>query len=56
MKKKRNRKTCHKIGYHTKSEARQAFKDFGKASGARRFYKCPHHNGEEVWHLTSEER
>jgi hypothetical protein len=54
MKTKRTRKICRKVIYHTKQQARQAFNEFGKARGAKRFYKCPHHNGEEVWHLTSE--
>jgi hypothetical protein len=53
-------KTCHKVGYHTKEAARTALNEFGRARGAKRFYKCPHcrpRNGAKgVWHLTSEDR
>lgn len=54
MKRKTRGKTCRKVGYKDKSSAREAFKTFGKARGATRFYKCPYHD-EEMWHLTSQE-
>lgn len=60
MKKSRNVKSCHKVGYHTKQAARDALKRFGRERGSVRSYKCPHckprppHKG--VWHLTSESR
>lgn len=53
---KRQKKQCHKVVYHSQQEARQALKEFGRARGATRAYRCPHHPNEEVWHLTSEQR
>lgn len=53
MKTKRTEKTCRKVGYPSKAEARQALNDFGKERGSRRAYQCPHHDA-ETWHLTSE--
>lgn len=55
MRHSRNKKTCHKVGYHTKAEAEQALKDFGRARGSVRVYHCQHHN-ESLWHLTSQEK
>lgn len=52
MKIKRNSKHCHKVGYHSKKEAREALNDFGIVRGAKRYYRCPHHD-HETWHLTS---
>tara|TARA_R100001244_G_C5083706_1_gene114594 strand:+ start:194 stop:439 length:246 start_codon:yes stop_codon:yes gene_type:complete len=53
VKTQRSKKTCHKIGYSSKEKAREAFNEFGKDIGSKRFYKCPHHDF-ELWHLTSE--
>lgn len=52
-KRKSGRKRCCKVSYPNKAAARKAFKEFGKARGAKRFYRCPHHDV-ETWHLTSE--
>lgn len=51
---KTRRRQCRKVGYKTAAAARQALKDFGYARGSKRYYKCPHHGGEEMYHLTSE--
>lgn len=49
------KKQCHKVGYKTPAEARKALKDFGRARGATRFYKCPHcKNSDRPYHLTSQ--
>jgi len=50
--KRTKRKQCHKVGYSTAAKARQALKDFGKARGSIRFYKCNYH-AEDMWHLSS---
>lgn len=52
MKTKRHRKQCRKLGYQTKSAAREALNRM-KHTGVKRFYKCPYC---DVWHLTSESR
>lgn len=54
MKRIPKKKTCHKVGYKTAADARKALKDYGRARGSVRFYKCPHHKGETVYHLTSQ--
>lgn len=51
---KSNRRKCFKVGYATKAQARGALNDFGKDRGSTRAYKCPYHQGKELWHLTSE--
>lgn len=55
MKRKLSKKSCHKVEYRSKADARKALKE-QRHIGVKRFYKCPHHQGREVWHLTSEER
>lgn len=51
--KRQKKKTCHKVEYRSREEAKKALDDFGRARGSKRYYKCPYHNGREVWHLTS---
>ena len=41
MKIKRHQRCCRKVAYATKADAREALKRFGKARGARRYYRCP---------------
>lgn len=53
MKTKRNKKSCHKVGYRSKPEARIAL-NAQKEIGVKRFYKCPYCKG--LYHLTSESR
>lgn len=55
-KRKKAGKSCHKVEYPTKEAARTALNEYGKARGARRYYRCNHHGNREVWHLTSQER
>lgn len=55
MKKRRHKKTCHKVVYNSKEDARTALNEFGRARGAKRYYRCPHHDT-ETWHLTSEDK
>ena len=55
MKRKKSGKQCHKVVYRNQQEAKQALKEYGRARGAKRAYRCPYHD-EEIWHLTSEDR
>lgn len=48
-------KICRKISYVSKKAARRALKNFARAQGAVRFYRCGYHGGEEIYHLTSKE-
>lgn len=50
--KRTRRKQCHKVGYATVAKARTALKEFGKARGCIKFYKCPYHI-DVMWHLSS---
>jgi hypothetical protein len=46
---------CMKVQYGTKESARTALNNL-RETGVRRFYRCPFHNGQVVFHLTSEAR
>lgn len=53
MKRKPAGKSCHKLGYKSKSVARRALNQ-QKDIGVKRFYKCPY--CKDLYHLTSESR
>jgi len=49
------KKNCHKVGYKSAGEAREALNTFGRGRGAVRFYKCPYPACKDrPYHLTSE--
>lgn len=52
MKHKSQKKSCHKVGYKDKADARAALKQ-QREIGVTRFYKCPYCKG-GIYHLTSE--
>lgn len=52
MKIKQQGKTCRKLEYRSKAQAREGLRAL-RHTGVRRFYKCPYHGKREVWHLTS---
>lgn len=56
MKIKSVKKRCSKkLCYTSEGQARSALRQL-KHTGVKRFYKCPYHKGENIWHLTSESK